>query len=264
MKGPKKGIVFLIGAGPGKADLITVRGAELLKTADVVLYDRLISDELIHLIPESTVKKCVGGEHGSNPTDKQENIDNLMLKYVNNGLNVARLKIGDPFLFGRGGEEVSFLAKHGIQYEIVPGISSAFGVPTYSGIPLTHRDYASSIVVVSGHRKASYENDWKSIIKLGSTIIILMGVGTLKTIMQNLRKNGIKADMPVAIIENGTLSNERIIVGNVSCIAELAEKEAVHSPAIIVVGEVLRLASRADIENRVREMTRSVPCPTSP
>lgn len=259
MKNPRRGKVFLIGGGPGKIDLITVRGQKLLKSADVVLYDRLISEELVSLIPQKTIKKCVGTQHGSDPRDKQENIDELMLKYVNEGKNVARLKIGDPFLFGRGGEEVTYLEKNGIDYEVVPGISSALGVPTYSGIPLTHRDYTASIVIVSGHRKASYENDWKSIIKLGSTIIILMGVGTLRDIMDNLRKDGMKKDMPVAIIENGTLKNERIILGTVSDIADTAEKNEVHSPAIIVIGEVLRCAKTSEIEHRLRDIAGGFP-----
>lgn len=255
MSDPQKGKVFLIGGGPGKIDLITVRGERLLKLADVVLYDRLISEELLTLIPESATRECVGAMHGSDPGDKQENIDELMLKYVNQGLNVARLKIGDPFLFGRGGEEVSFLEKEGIEYEIVPGISSALGVPTHSGIPLTHRDHASSIIVISGHRKANSENDWKSIVKLGSTIVVLMGVGTLRSITTALQENGMDGDMPVGIIENGTLKNERIILGTVSDIADRAEKNEIHPPAIIVVGEVLRHASKSEIESRLRDIT---------
>lgn len=256
-----RGRVYLIGAGPGKADLITVRGAHLLRTADVVLYDRLISEETLSLIPEGVTSKCVGGDHGSDPGCKQDNINTLMLESVEKGLNVARLKIGDPFLFGRGGEEVAFLAEHGIGYEIVPGISSALGIPTFNGIPLTHREYASSVTIISGHRKAESENDWKSIIKLGSTIVILMGVGTLRNIMKRLVKEGMDKEMPVAVVENGTLNNQRIITGTISDIADSALKASIQSPAIIIVGQVVKLSTFGSRD--IARITERIPWLTS-
>lgn len=241
----RKGKVFLIGAGPGDPGLITLKAMSILESADVVLYDRLVSDEIVDLIPGGVESICVGSGHRKEPTGKQDHINELMLENAKRGLNVARLKCGDPFLFGRGAEEIDFLGKHNIPYEIVPGISSALGVATYAGIPLTHRDLSSSILIISGHRKEKEENDWKEIARFGGTIVILMGIGRIREIMETLVMNGLDPELPAAVVQNGTLKSQKIIIGKSREIADLAEKEKITSPGIIVIGEVVKLASVA-------------------
>lgn len=255
----KKGKVYLIGAGPGNPDLLTVKGERILKSADIVLYDRLISDMIADLVPSGKKSICVGGDHGKDPVDKQIRINELMLDSVNKGLTVARLKSGDPFLFGRGGEEVDFLIEHGIKFEIIPGVSSALGVPTYAGIPLTHRDFSSSVFIVSGHRKESEENDWKTVAKLDGTIVILMGIGRIREIMNMLQEGGMNPDIPVAIVQNGTMKNQQILMGKVSDIADQVEKHEIVSPGIIIIGDVVKSAKLESMKGLIERIEEDAP-----
>ncbi len=243
LRADMRGKVYLVGAGPGNPDLITIRALNLLKSADTVLYDRLVSREIISLIPESTKAVCVGTDHGEDSAMKQDGINQLMLDDASRGLTVVRLKCGDPFVFGRGGEEIGFLADHDIRFEIVPGVSSALGVTTFAGIPLTHRDISSSILIISGHRKRQEENDWKTVANFDGTIVIMMGIAEVREIMSKLMAAGMSPELPAAIVQNGTMQDQRVFIGRISDIADIAERNSVVSPGIIVVGKVVSLAT---------------------
>lgn len=239
----RKGRVFICGAGPGDPKLITVRAAELLKTCDVILYDRLVNKEIIDQIP-STAEKIYVGRMVGDPTTHQDRTNELMLNYAKNGKNVLRLKGGDPFIFGRGAEEAEFLVKHRIKYEIVPGITSAIASPAYAGIPLTHRKYSSSVAIVTGHEDAGKDEAvvrWNSLAGAVDTIVVLMGIAQLEQISNDLIKSGMKNDTEVAIVENGTTDKQKIIRGTIQTIPSIAEKTQVKPPAVIVIGKVASL-----------------------
>ena len=220
-----------------------------MKEADIVLYDRLVGDLVADVLPHGVRAICVGVDHGKDPADKQKRINSLMLESARKGLKVARVKSGDPFLFGRGGEEVGYLAEHGIDYEIIPGVSSALGVPTSAGIPLTHRNLSSSVFIISGHRKKGEEYEWDRMAGLKGTIVILMGIGRIREITKMLQDGGMSPEMPVAVIQNGTLRNQRTITGRLSGISDTVEKKEIVSPGIIVIGEVVKTARIAELEN---------------
>lgn len=239
----RNGKVFICGAGPGDPKLITVRAAELLKTCDVILYDRLVNKEIIDQIP-STAEKIYVGRMVGDPTTHQDRTNELMLNYAKNGKNVLRLKGGDPFIFGRGAEEAEFLVKHRIKYEIVPGITSAIASPAYAGIPLTHRKYSSSVAIVTGHEDAGKDEAvvrWNSLAGAVDTIVVLMGIAQLEQISNDLIKSGMKNDTEVAIVENGTTDKQKIIRGTIQTIPSIAEKAQVKPPAVIVIGKVASL-----------------------
>jgi uroporphyrin-III C-methyltransferase len=240
-----RGKVFLVGAGPGDPKLLTVKAAELLKTAEVIVYDRLVSEEIISLTPDSAEKIYVGKRTGKHVVP-QERITELLVKTALSGKNVVRLKGGDPFLFGRGGEEAEALAENGIDFEVVPGVTSAIVAPAYAGIPLTHRNYASSVAIVTGHRAGDGERsvNWAGIAGSVDTIVILMGVESLESIANKLVEGGLNPNTPIAIIEQGTLKQQRIIVGKVDTIAKAAEEKNVKPPAVIVIGEVVNLGRK--------------------
>src|SRR5579859_6900714 len=208
------GKVYLIGAGPGDPELITVKGLRCLRMADVVLYDRLISTDLLDEAPARAELVFVGkGPQHHSMT--QTEINTLMISYARNGRVVVRLKGGDPFVFGRGGEEVLALALAEIPFEIVPGISSAIAVPAYAGIPVTHRDLASSVTIVTGHGRptsASSDVNWEALASLGGTLVILMGVETLSDITQRLLAGGLPSDTPAAVIQQGTVPEQRVVM----------------------------------------------------
>jgi uroporphyrin-III C-methyltransferase len=242
----KKGKVFICGAGPGDPKLITIRAMEVLNNCDVVLYDRLVCKEIIDQIPVKSEKIYVGRSVGDSTT--HQNITNdLMVEYAKNGKRVVRLKGGDPFIFGRGAEEAEYLFKHNIQFEIIPGITSAIGSAAYAGIPLTHRRFASSIAIVTGHedpKKRESTVKWDTLAKTVNTIVILMGVEKLEYISHKLIKAGMSKESDVAIIENGTTKKQRIVKGNLSNIVEKAQEKEMKSPAIIIIGKVVSLQEK--------------------
>jgi uroporphyrin-III C-methyltransferase len=239
--------VFICGAGPGDPELITVKGYKLLKKCDVVLYDRLVSKELVSKIPSTKEKIYVGRESGGATSTHQSKTNKLMLTYARKGKSVLRLKGGDPFVFGRGGEEAEFLSSHDVPFEIIPGISSAIAAPAYAGIPLTHRNYSSSVAFVTGReneRKDHQDIDLKAISSAVDTIVVLMGVERISKIVKDLKEGGLKGNTRVAVVEKGTQKDQRVIVGNLNSIVKKVTRFNVTSPAVIVVGRVASLSDR--------------------
>jgi len=239
------GKVYLVGAGPGNPKLLTLRALEVLQNADVIIYDRLVSEDILKLIPEKAEKIYVGKASGKH-TLTQEEINNLMIEAAVKGKTVVRLKGGDPFIFGRGGEEAEALISKNIEFEVVPGVSSAFAAPAYAGIPLTHRAYASSVAIVTGSQAAdaSKKVNWGKIAGAVDTIVILMGLESIRNIVGNLIEGGLSPNTPAAIIEWGTTENQRTIIGRLATIAEDAEKASFKPPSVIVVGEVANLGRK--------------------
>ncbi len=240
------GKVFIVGAGPGDPKLITLKAVEAIKSADVVLYDRLVSPKIISMIPKKAEKVYVGRDVGDD-YKHQDTTNDLMVKFAKKKKKVVRLKGGDPFIFGRGGEEAEFLRKHKISYEIIPGITSGIGSAEYSGIPLTHRDYASSVVFVTGHEDAKKTKDivnWKKMAKSVDTIVIMMGLSRLDIISKKLISGGLDKKTPVAVIQNGTTDKHRMIKGNLNDIAKKIKQENIRPPSIIVIGKVVSLSDK--------------------
>lgn len=238
------GKVFLIGAGPGDYKLITLKGLECIQKADVVLYDRLASEKLLSYAREDAERIYVGKAPQCH-SYTQEEINRLLLEKAKDGKIVARLKGGDPFVFGRGGEEAQALAKHGIPFEIVPGITSAVSVPAYAGIPVTHRNVSASFHVITGNEDPSKEEsaiDYGVLAKLEGTLIFLMGVRNIEKICTSLMDHGQRKDRPVAVIYKGTTSDHKVLKGTLSTISNLVKENGFANPAIIVVGEVVNLS----------------------
>ena len=238
-----QGIVYIVGGGPGDPGLITVKGLECLRRADVVLYDRLIAQELLSETPSDTELIDVGKEPKRHRRS-QEEINSLLIEKARHGKVVVRLKGGDPFVFGRGGEECLALAEAGIPFVVVPGVSSSIAVPAYAGIPVTQRGVTTAFTVVAGHTGGSDSTiDWEAISKIG-TVIFLMGVEHLAEIVEKLAAYGRAADTPVALIQEGTTPNQRVVTGT---LADIVEKSRdVRPPAVFVVGEVVRLHEKLD------------------
>jgi len=237
------GKVYIVGAGPGDPDLITVKAMKILERADVVLYDRLINEEILKYAKNTKELVYVGKKIGE--FYKQELINNILIEYAQKYDIVVRLKSGDPMIFGRSGEEMEALREAGIEYEVIPGISSALAAPTYAGIPVTHRDYASSLAIVTGHRKEGEEYNIKigEIASVVDTLVILMGVSNLEEIIKRLKKY-LPISTPIAIIMNSTLKNQKVIKSTIGDINKYIEKGEVHPSAVIVVGEVVELRER--------------------
>jgi len=239
----KQGRVYLVGAGPGDPGLLTVKGRHLLQRADVVVYDRLVAMELLELAPP-TAERIYVGKQESEHTLPQEEINALLVQKSREGKQVVRLKGGDPFVFGRGGEEALYLARNGCAFEIVPGISSATAVPAYAGIPVTHRDTASSFAVVTGHEKPGKQTSaihWKELATGVDTLVFLMGVGNLSFIVEKLCTNGRDPETPAALIRNGTLPQQQILTGTLKTIEGLARSCSFTPPAVLVVGKSVAL-----------------------
>ncbi len=238
------GKVYLVGAGPGDAKLITLRAVELIQKANVVLYDRLVSKKIISMIPKKVKKVYVGRSVGDD-TKHQDSTNELMVKYADTNQNVVRLKGGDPIIFGRGGEESEYLKKHKIKFEIIPGITSGIGSATYSGIPLTHRSFASSVVFVTGHEDPEKKKEavkWKNLAKSVDTIVIMMGLSRVGVICKQLAQGGMDKKMPVAVIQDGTTSKHKMISGNISNIARRVKQGGFKPPCIIIIGKVVNLS----------------------
>ncbi|OGN91829.1 MAG: uroporphyrinogen-III C-methyltransferase [Chloroflexi bacterium RBG_13_50_10] len=239
----KHGKVYLVGAGPGDPGLITVKGLECLRKADVVIYDRLVDDSLLEEAAPDAEKIYVGKGRGCHAMEQKE-INLLLISQAREGKTVVRLKGGDPFVLGRGGEEAELLAANNIPFEVVPGVSSAYAVPAYAGIPVTHRRLASSFTVVTGHEdpgKGESSIDWGRISTGSDTLVFLMGMGNLAQIVNKLIQNGRPPTTPVAVISQGTSPGQRTLVGTLEDIGRRAQKEGFEPPAVIVVGEVVKL-----------------------
>ncbi len=241
---PTQGQVALIGAGPGDAGLLTLRALQLMQQADVVLYDYLVSDEVMDLVRRDAELVCVGKKAGFHSVP-QEETNRLIVHYAKQGKRVVRLKGGDPFVFGRGGEELEVLFDADIPFQVVPGITAAAGATAYAGIPLTHRDYAQTAMFVTGHLKPDGDTlDWSTLARGKQTLVIYMGLMKSSHIQQQLLEHGRGADTPIAIIERGTQKTQKVLKGQLSELAQLAQHAA--SPSLIVVGEVVNLSTKLD------------------
>ena len=238
------GKVYLVGAGPGDPKLITLRAVELIKNADVVLYDRLVSKKILAMIPKRAVLIYVGRAVGDDTTH-QDSTNELMVKYAKLKKSVVRLKGGDPIIFGRGGEEAEFLKSFNVKYEIVPGITSGIGSATYAGIPLTHRQFSSSVVFVTGHEDPEKKTEvvkWKKLAKSVDTVVIMMGLSRISVISKKLIDGGMAKDMPVAVIQNGTTAQQKMIKGTISNIANKIQRNKIKPPTNIIIGQVVDLS----------------------
>lgn len=245
----ESGKVYLIGAGPGDPELITVKGLRLAHQCDVVLYDSLIPDEIMVTLPQS-VERVFVGKRGGRHSMEQEDINRLLLEYANAGKSVARLKGADPLIFGRGAEEAQFLRDNGIEFEIVPGVTAGIAGPSYAGIPCTERHLASTLIFVTGHRaqdKSASSVDWKWLASARKcTIVVYMGVGQIDVLTARLIDNGMPSETPAAIIERGTMSSQRIFVSDLSELPDTVRRNEVHAPALFVIGEVVKLRERLE------------------
>ena len=240
-----RGKVYLVGAGPGDPKLLTLRGAELLAKADIVIYDRLVGSSILKLAPNAAKKIYVGKRSGKHEVP-QDKINALLVKAAGEGRTIVRLKGGDPFLFGRGGEEAEVLLENNIAFELVPGVTSAIAAPEYAGIPLTHRDYASAVAVVTGHRAgdAGRPVKWDRLASAVDTIVVLMGMESIEAIVKKLIEGGADPDRPVAVVEQGTTKNQRVFIAKLNSIVDEAKKNNVKPPAVIVIGEVAQLGRK--------------------
>lgn len=239
--------VTLVGAGPGDKGLLTLKGAERIKNADVVLYDRFVCEEILSMIPDSAEKIDVGKNAGNHPVP-QDTINRMLLEKAKQGLNVVRLKGGDPFVFGRGGEELELLAENGVPFEVVPGVTSAIAGAAYAGIPVTHRDYASSLHVLAGHAKNNETPNinYDALVRMNGTLVFMMGVAAIGEICAGCIAAGMDKDMPAAIVENATTCAQRHFVGTVGTLSAIARENTVESPAVIIIGKVCMLSERYD------------------
>lgn len=269
-----KGIVYLVGAGPGDAGLLTLRGAELLGRADVVVYDALINPDLLRLAPKSA-EVIFGGKRSRDHAIPQEELNQLLVAKAKEGKTVVRLKGGDPYIFGRGGEEAEELAAARIAFEIVPGVSSAVAAPNYAGIPLTHRDFCSSFTVITGHEDATKEEsgiDWAQVARMPGTKVIMMGTQRIRDITEALLANGMLATTPAAMVRWGTTGRQQTIEGTLADIADIAAAKKFSAPAVTVIGGVVKLRSklnwfekrplfgRSIVVTRTREQASQLSC----
>lgn len=236
-----RGRVYLVGAGPGDPELLTLRAVRLLGQADAIVYDNLVSPEILKFaLPQ--VQKIYAGKRRNEHTMRQEQINLLLVKLAREGKQVVRLKGGDPFIFGRGGEEMEVLAEHGVDFEVVPGITAACGVASYAGIPLTHRDHAQSCLFVTGHLKDGSANlDWEALSRARQTVVIYMGLNALPDICRQLIAHGAPADRPIALVQHGTTTSQKVLTGTLADLPERVADSGFTSPSLIIVGDVVKL-----------------------
>jgi uroporphyrin-III C-methyltransferase / precorrin-2 dehydrogenase / sirohydrochlorin ferrochelatase len=238
---PAAGEVTLVGAGPGDPELLTLKALRALQDADVILHDRLVPDSILDMARRDAARICVGKAAGGIGSTQQQ-INALLIEHARQGKRVVRLKGGDPFIFGRGGEELEALSRARISFSVIPGVTAAAGCAAYAGIPLTHRDYAHSVTFVAGHGDADgREPDWRTLAKPGTTAVFYMGLSRVEHIAAQLVEHGAAAALPAAVIAHGTLENQRVVTGTLATIATLAAQADLQSPALIVVGEVVSL-----------------------
>ncbi|MFP5396775.1 MAG: uroporphyrinogen-III C-methyltransferase [Gammaproteobacteria bacterium] len=238
---PQRGRVALVGAGPGDPELLTLRAARLLRDADAVVYDFLVGPEVLDFAGPHAERICAG-KRSSRHSMPQHEINALLVRLAREGRRVVRLKGGDPFVFGRGGEEAQALAEAGIDFEIVPGVTAACGVTAYAGIPLTHRDHAQSCLFVTGHMKDDRADlDWPALARERQTVVIYMGLAALGHICAQLVAHGLRADMPAAVVQQGTLPEQRVVTGTLADLPQRVAAAGLTAPCLIVVGEVVQL-----------------------
>jgi uroporphyrin-III C-methyltransferase/precorrin-2 dehydrogenase/sirohydrochlorin ferrochelatase len=240
----QRGEVYLVGAGPGDPDLLTFRALRLMQKADVVVYDNLVSKPIVEMARRDAERIFVGKKRADH-TLRQEKINELLVRLAKEGKRVLRLKGGDPFIFGRGGEEIETLAGEGIAFQVVPGITAASGVASYAGIPLTHRDHAQSCVFVTGHLKdGTMDLDWEQLARPKQTVVVYMGLHGLATLCAKLIEQGMSDSTPIAIVQQGTTSNQRVITGTLATLPNIAEREQPKPPTLIIVGGVVTLRDK--------------------
>jgi uroporphyrin-III C-methyltransferase / precorrin-2 dehydrogenase / sirohydrochlorin ferrochelatase len=237
----RAGEVYVVGAGPGDPELLTLKALQLMQQADVVVYDYLVSPQIMELVRRDARRICVGKKAGAHSVPQQDT-NQLLVELALAGHKVCRLKGGDPFIFGRGGEEIQALLPHNIAFQVVPGVTAAAGCAAYAGIPLTHRDYAQSVQFITGHcRSDGSEPDWASMRSANQTLVIYMGLMKAGHIQQQLIAAGRSASTPVAIVENGSRTDQRIVSGELNQLAGLIEHHQLQSPSLLIIGEVVRL-----------------------
>ena len=235
------GRVFLVGAGPGDPELLTLRAVRVLGQADVIVYDHLVSAAVLDFARPGA-ERIYAGKRRNEHTLRQEQINALLVKLAHQGRQVVRLKGGDPFIFGRGGEELQALAAHGVAFEVVPGVTAASGVSSYAGIPLTHRDHAQSCIFVTGHLKdGTADLDWPSLVRLKQTVVIYMGLGGLAEICHEMMLHGAAPDLPIAVVQEGSLASQKVVTGTLSNMPERVAQAGLKSPCLTIIGEVVKL-----------------------
>jgi len=238
------GMVYLVGAGPGDPELLTLRAASLLGQTEVLVYDHLVSDPILAMA-HGAAERIYAGKERSNHTLSQAEVNQLLVRLARDGKRVLRLKGGDPFVFGRGGEEAEALAAAGIGFEVVPGITAACGISAYAGIPLTHRDFADSCLFITGQGKGgNVDLDWDSLVHARRTLVVYMGLLGLPTLCRELVAHGMPEGTPAAIVQRGTTPRQRTVAGTLATLAGLAQAAQLSPPTLIIVGEVVRLHSR--------------------
>ncbi len=255
----KPGEVALVGTGPGDPELLTIRALRLIHQADVVLYDNLVSESIMAIVPPSAERVYVGKERNLH-TMRQESINALMVDLARAGRRVVRLKGGDPFIFGRGGEEIETLCEQGIDFQVVPGITAAAGVASYAGIPLTHRDHAQACVLVTGHlRDGSMNLDWPALARPRQTLVCYMGFLGLAELCSRLVEHGLPDSTPAAIVQQGTHDSQRVVTGTLATLPALATAANLKPPTLIIVGSVVQLRDKLRWFERRRQTISATP-----